>query len=369
MAQTQLWQWQFGPAGVGARLELDKSPIAFSQIAGWTADDHTAAFGAFRQSCKGLLAQDDADQQIRALCEQALSAAGRPSSDEARVFFETNFRAYAVARPETGAMVTGYYEPDVRGSLDPSDEFPVPVYALPDDLALLAPDENPEGLATDLTAVRHTSDGPVPYYTRQEIEEGALHGRGLELAFLADPCEAFVMQVQGSGRIRLPDGSALPIGFAGKNGHPYTSIGKVLVERGELDPAAASLGRLLEWLRADPQRGRRLMWENKSYPFFRIRDGAADASPTGALGAPLTPGRSLAVDPRYHRLGLPIWVSAPDLTDMSGDGFTRLMIAQDTGSAIRGPVRGDVYWGSGEEAGRIAGITRHTCDFHILIPN
>ncbi len=267
-------------------------------------------------------------------------------------------------------MVTGYYEPELAGSLTPDEAFHLPVYALPDDLVLVTEQNKPASFPVDLTAARTSETGLIPYFTRQEIEKGALERRGLELVYLSDAPDAFVMHVQGSGLIRLPDGKALRIGFSGKNGHPYTSIGKRLVEMGELDLARASLDTVLGWIRSDAERGRRLMWENKSYIFFRILDEAeAGEGPHGALGVPLTPGRSLAVDPRFHRLGLPVWVSAPALNDMQGHPFNRLMIAQDTGSAIRGPSRGDIFWGSGESAGRIAGKTRHACEFCILIPN
>ena len=258
----------------------------------------------------------------------------------------------------------------MAGSLEADDAFTVPIYALPDDLVLIANNASEEGLPAGLTAARQAGTGVVPYYTRQEIEEGALRGRGLELVYLADAVDAFVLQIQGSGLIRLPDGGRLRLGFAGKNGHPYASIGKILIERGELQPSNASMDILLEWLRADRERGRELMRENKSYPFFRRLTGMeAEDGPCGSLGVPLTAGRSLAVDPRYHPLGLPIWVSAPDLTDQGPRHFNRLMIAQDTGSAIRGPVRGDIFWGTGTEAGFIAGRTKHICDFCILIPN
>ena len=178
------------------------------------------------------------------------------------------------------------------------------------------------------------------------------------------------MQVQGSGLIRLPDGKALRIGFAGKNGHPYTSIGKILIEKGVLEAASATLDSVLGWMRADRERGRKLMWENRSYPFFRVLDEAESGNgPHGALGLPLSQGRSLAVDPRYYQLGTPIWVAAPELKDKKGKPVARLMVAHDTGSAIRGPVRGDIFWGSGDAAGKIAGSTKHVCDFYVLIPN
>jgi membrane-bound lytic murein transglycosylase A len=360
----RLWQWQFGAAGIGERRALDTAPIAFSDIPGWTADDHSAAFGAFLRSC------DSAGAAIAAIREAALSLGAAPTPDAARRFFEGNFSAHHVTPQPEGAIVTGYFEPELAGSLEPTGAFAVPIYSLPDDLVLVPTGERAEALAADLTAARATPEGLAPYYTRREIDEGALRGRGLEIAHLADAAEAFIMHVQGSGLIRLSDGRPMRVGFAGKNGHPYSSIGRLLVERGELAPAKASLEAVLGWMRADARRAQALMWENKSYIFFRVLDRAEAAiGPHGALGAPLTPGRSLAVDPRYHRLGLPVWVSAPALRTGDGAPFNRLMIAQDTGSAIRGPVRGDIFCGTGAEAGRIAGGTKYPCDFCILIPN
>lgn len=365
----ELWQWQFGASGSLKRVTFEQTAIAFSDIPAWDADDHSAAFGAFRRSCEQLIAAPGLNADMAALCKAASELPTELSAADARRFFEANFTACLITRPPDGAIVTGYFEPELEGSRQMGGGFDVPVYALPDDLVLITDGIAAEGPLKDLTAARQTLEGLTPYFTRQEIEEGALAGRGLEICYLADACEAFVMHVQGSGRIRLPDGDVLRIGFAGKNGHPYMSIGKLLIECGELDPAKASLERLLYWLRADPERARRLMWENKSYIFFRVlEDLDAGDGPRGAHGVALTPGRSLAVDPRYHQLGLPIWVSAPSLQDDAGRAFNRLMIAQDTGSAIRGPVRGDIFWGSGPDAGRIAGETKHICDFYRLIP-
>jgi membrane-bound lytic murein transglycosylase A len=295
---------------------------------------------------------------------------GKLSRVDAKRFFEANFKPYLVKRPAQGALLTGYFEPEIQGSLTPTGKFQIPIYKVPGDLTMIKSPAERGQLSADLTAARITPSGPVPYYTRREIEEGALRGKGLEIAYLADPYETFVMQIQGSALIRLPDGKALRIGFAGKNCHPYTSIGKILIERGVLQAASASLDTVLNWMRADPERGRQLMWENKSYPFFRLLEKTEyGEGPHGALGLPLTAGRSLAVDPRYHQLGLPIWVSAPTLKDGKGHPVERLMIAQDTGSAIRGSVRGDFFWGSGPKAGRLAGETKHPCDFYVLIPN
>jgi membrane-bound lytic murein transglycosylase A len=367
MTGANLWQWQFSEADAE---KIDKSPVQYADIAGWAKDDHAAAFAAFRKSCRKLQEDPKSVEGIKAACELAIMLPEKLPSEDARQFFEANFKPFLVKRPTKGALLTGYFEPEVKGSLTQTKEFNVPIYSLPADLTLIRKPSDRGTLSEELTAARTTSAGLVPYFTRQEIEEGALKGRGLEIAYLADPYDAFVMQVQGSGLIRLPDGKALRIGFAGKNGHPYTSIGKILVEKGVLQAASASLDSVLGWLRSDSERGRKLMWENRSYPFFRVLDQAeSGAGPHGALGLPLTPGRSLAVDPRFHQLGMPIWVTAPELKDLNGKPVARLMVAHDTGSAIRGVVRGDIFWGSGDAAGKLAGTTKHVCDFTVLIPN
>jgi membrane-bound lytic murein transglycosylase A len=217
--------------------------------------------------------------------------------------------------------------------------------------------------------MRKTDDGLVPFYTREEIDRGALKGRDLELVYL-DPVELFFMQVQGSGRVRLPDGTHLRLGYSTKNGHAYTSIGKKLAELGEGKPKSMTMDGIKAWLRADKERGNRMMWENKSYVFFRLLDGKeGEDGPIGAQGVSLTPGRSLAVDPSFHALGLPVFVAAPELKDETRAPFRRLMIAQDVGSAIKGVERGDIYWGSGDDAGAIAGKTLAPAQFFVLRPN
>ena len=184
--------------------------------------------------------------------------------------------------------------------------------------------------------MRKTDDGLVPFYTREEIDKGALKGRDLELVYL-DPVELFFMQVQGSGRVRLADGTHLRLGYSTKNGHPYTSIGKKLVELGEGKPKSMTMDGIKEWLRADKERGNKMMWENKSYVFFRLLDAKeGEDGPIGAQGVSLTPGRSLAVDPSFHALGLPVFVAAPELKDETRAPFRRLMIAQDVGLGHQG---------------------------------
>jgi membrane-bound lytic murein transglycosylase A len=218
------------------------------------------------------------------------------------------------------------------------------------------------------SVLRRNGEKLVPYYTRAEIEAGALEGKGLELLYLDDPVELFFMQIQGSGRVRLTDGSWVRLGYAAKNGHSYVSIGKILAERGDR-PKDLTMEGLKAWLRADPARGRALMQENTSYVFFReLPKTEAGDGPVGAQGVALTPGRSLAVDASYHALGTPIFVAAPELKTLDGAPFRRLMIAQDVGSAIRGPERGDIFFGTGDAAGAIAGMAKQKARFFVLLP-
>jgi membrane-bound lytic murein transglycosylase A len=224
-------------------------------------------------------------------------------------------------------------------------------------------------MAHALTHARRTSNGVEPYATREDIERGALVGLGLELVWLADAVDCFFMHVQGSGRIRFEDGSSARITYDGKNGHPYTSIGRYLIDLGHFSADAMSLDALKLWLSVDEERGRHAMWQNKSFVFFRELAGNEAESPLGALSIPLSEGRSLAVDTAFHALGTPIYVAAPSLTHATpANGFHRLMIANDVGSAIRGPERGDIYFGSGPEAGALAGITKHRGWFFVLLP-
>jgi membrane-bound lytic murein transglycosylase A len=372
MAASELWQWQHPDALAGERLSFEKTKVEFAAVEGWAKDDHRAAFAAFRKSCPRVLSPSAGQTGTSPLvdaCKIAVMLPAKLSAQDARAFFEQNFDPWLVKRPEKGAMLTGYFEPEVKGSLHPTKLFTVPIYNKPDDLVMLTRVANRGTLAADLTAGRMAPEGLVPYYTRREIEQGALTGRGLEIAYLSDPYEAFIMQIQGSGLIRLPDGRGLRIGFAAKNGHPYTSVGKLLVERGAMETQSASMESIMSWMRSNKQRGRELMWENKSYAFFRMLSTAeAEEGPQGAMTLPLIAGRSLAVDPRYHQLGTPIWVAAPGVKDMQGKPVARLMVAHDTGSAIRGPVRGDIFWGSGDAAGKVAGVTKHICDFYTFLP-
>jgi membrane-bound lytic murein transglycosylase A len=346
----------------GPRFEA----VSFCGIEGWQEDDQAAALRPLLRSCAvgdGPIAS--ACAAARALVKET---GGRVSPAAARALFEAHFTPHAIAAGAPG-LVTGYYEPELRGSRVPGVRFKVPVYARPDDLVQLKPDLERARFNDELTCMRQTAKGLVPYYTRAEIEAGALAGRGLELVYLDDPVELFFMQVQGSGLVLLGEGGAMRLSYAGKNGYPYTSIGTRLIERGELMPRAASLNGVKAWLRADPARGRELMAENKSYIFFRaLSEEEGRDGPLGAEGVALTPGRSLAVDGAIHALRTPIFVAAPGLRASDGRPFRRLMIAQDVGSAIRGAERGDIFFGSGERAGALAGTTKAAARFFVLLP-
>ncbi len=361
----------------GAGGEIAYAPVAFAALPGWDEDDHLAALQAFARSATALACNaatpaatgrtHGADARLVALAEHAANA-GIVRPAEAKTFFEQNFVAHRVIHDRAPGLLTGYYEPVLPGARAPSATFPIPVYRRPPDLVNLVGEEERGALADGLTHARRTAKGIAPYDTRAEIEAGALAGQGLELMWLADPVDTFFMHVQGSGRIRLADGTTASLAYDGKNGHPYTSIGRVLIDAGDFTPEEMSLAALKVWLSADADRGRRIMQENRSFIFFREL-GPEEEGPLGAFGIPLSPGRSLAVDTAFHAIGTPVYVDAPTLCPWTaGEGFRRLMIGQDVGSAIRGPERGDIYFGSGDAAGRRAGATKHPGTFYVLLP-
>ncbi len=356
--------------------------VSFAQLPGWQSDDHSAAFAAFRRSCAqidSMLSRargrrlSEKYRAFRKVCRKGRAAGRTLSPLHARRFFETNFIPFRVRKTRTERLLTGYYEPQIEGSRVKTAKFNVPIYRKPDDLVVLSSaaarrKARRAGVPRSLFAARRTKGGRlVPYYTRAEIDRGALAGRGLELLYLADEIDAFFLHIQGSGRIVFPDGSSTRIAFAAKNGYPYTSIGKYMIAKGLLRRDEATLENMKRWLRADIKRARRVLWQNKSYIFFRELPGNR-MGPIGAQRVELTPVRSLAVDKRYHPLGTPIFVNVPGLRGPDRKPFRRLMIAQDVGSAIKGPERGDIYWGSGDLAGELAGVTGHEGDFYVLLP-
>jgi membrane-bound lytic murein transglycosylase A len=304
----------------------------------------------------------------RDACARANQLAS-PSDEEARRFFEENFVPWRLANPDgtEQGTITGYYEPLLRGSRKRVAPYLFPLYAAPDDL-----------LTIDLSAVspelrgmrlRGRLDGKrvVPYYTRAEIDRGAAPLAGKEIVWVDDPIEALFLQIQGSGRVRLDGGETLRLGYADQNGHPFQSIGRYLVEQGELKLGEASMQSIKAWAAANPKRLKELLDQNPSFVFFRELPLADPASgPVGALGIPLTAGRSIAVDPRYVPLGAPVFLATT--FPASEAPLNRLVLAQDTGGAIRNPVRADFYWGFGSEAGANAGRMRQQGRMWVLLP-
>lgn len=355
------------PAGTEAR------PLAFTALDGWDRDDHAAALAAFLETCgpilDGAAVLRDAIPVPDALKAACLAARSVPPG-AARSFFESRFRAFEIVPASGAGFLTAYFEPELHASLARTDEFPVPVLARPADLVTIRAGEALPGIDPPLQAARRTAAGYEPFPDRAAIWAGALEGQGLELLFVRDHAELFITQVQGSARILLPDGRRTRLVYAGRNGHPYTSIGRRLVEKGAMALEGMTLAKLMGWLRANPAEGRALMEENRSYVFF-ARDDAAplDQGPIGGAGVPLTPGRSLAVDRAIWPYGLPVFVDVSPLDPEGGRArIARLMTAQDTGSAIVGPARGDFFVGSGAAAGERAGLFRDPMRFVVLWP-
>ncbi len=354
------------------------TPAIFADLPGWDGDDHLAAFAAFRKSAARLVERaafpgatgPPTPGDLLAACGQALAPhleSATPSL--ARAFFEQRFVPHRVAQEAREGLLTGYYEPRLRGAREANERLRIPIYRRPPDLVNLVDETERGAKSGGPTHARRTPSGLEPYFTRAEIEDGALRGQGLELFYFAEPVGVFFMQVQGSGLVELPDGTEARVTYDGKNGYPYTSIGRYIIDAGLAPREDMSLAGLETWLEADAERGRKIMQENKSYIFFRELVGAQAMAPLGSFEIPLSSGRSLAVDTRYHAIGLPVFVTAPVLTHATGPrGFHRLMIAQDVGSAIVGPERGDIYFGSGPEAGDLAGVTQHPGNFFVLLP-
>lgn len=303
------------------------------------------ALAAFRISCPSLVRRTDASgltrgEDWRAAC----TAAGSTQDREALGFFDRHFETVQVA--DGKAFATGYFEPEIAGSRTRRAGYDVPVYGRPADLIDVDLGRFSDALKGKTIRGRVDGSNFVPFHDRTAIEQGALAGRGLEIAWAADPVELFFLQIQGSGRLRLPDGGVMRIGYASQNGRDYTGIGKLMLDRGLLRPGQASMQGIMAWLRANPAQGREIMRENKSFVFFRELTGPG---PLGAMGLPVTGQASVAADVRFVPLGAPVFLS------MDRQDATGLWIAQDTGGAIKGTNRFDTFWGAGEDARAIAG--------------
>jgi membrane-bound lytic murein transglycosylase A len=346
-------------------------PRDFAHLPGWDEDDHGEAFQALRRSAAVAGGRPPKTRGVEAEALVAILARARAlpadlPGGQARTFFETEFQPFEILPIDGAGFFTGYYEPIVAGSRTRTARFNVPLYRAPDDLVEFDPDRPPPGIDPSLRFARKTATGLVPYCDRAQIEAGALAGRGLELVYLADPVDAFFVHIQGAARIALADGGTLRLTYAAKSGHPYTAIGKVLIENGELEPGKATMAGIRAWLAENPERAAAVMARNRSFIFFReapVDD--AELGPVAAAKVPLTSGRSLAVDRLLHTFHTPVWV---DTTLPGGSTFRHLTIAQDTGSAIIGPARGDIFFGAGEQAGQIAGDMASTGRFVLLVP-
>ena len=317
-------------AGMAAMAEPKAQVLSFQDLHGWTRDDQGPALAAFLTTCPRLTGLEWRD-----VCAEA-----RHAKKDPRQFFETFFRPVLIGNPHR-ALFTGYYEPELKASLVRTPHYAYPIYRRP---PWLKPGQR--------------------WFSRAEIEDRhLLRGRGLEIAWLSNPVDVFFLQVQGSGRLHLTDGKVLRVGFGGKNGHPYRSVGRELVRLGLLPAHHVSAQRIRSWVLKHPIEGRRMLHYNPSFVFFRVLSLDPDHGPIGAMQEPLEAGRSLAVDPRYVPLGAPVWVSK-----RGRHPIHRLMVAQDTGSAIKGAQRGDIFFGSGATAGRMAGRVRDRGRMVVLLP-
>lgn len=304
--------------------------LKFEELNGWAEDDHSAALSVFQETCA-----DIKDPEWSNLCALASS---QPS---ARTFFELFFRP-VVINAEEQALFTGYFEPELNGSRRRGGRYQYPLHSLP-------PELKKGGL----------------WHSRRDIEErGLLDGRGLELVWIDDPVEKFFLQIQGSGRVKLAEGGAMRVGYGGKNGHEYKSIGRELIRRGVYKPHQVSAQVIQRWVQRNPIDGPELLRHNPSYVFFReVSEVPSHKGPLGAMNRSITPMRSIAVDPKFNTLGMPVWVEKGGAVPLN-----RLMIAQDTGSAIKGAQRADIYYGTGDQAGRAAGRIRDRGRLVTLMP-
>ncbi len=362
-------------------LEISGSqyiPVAWADIAGWSEDDHLQAYRAFRLSCRPISAQRTPPADPKALgislrdpC-RAAKASDISDGAKARAFFEQHFLPLHISRlGEDDGFVTGYYEPVIDGSRTQTDVYTVPVYRRPSNLFVRGVKQSASGLPNKGQVFRKIGRRKlVPYYDRAEIEDGAIAGRGLELCWLKDQTDLLFTQIQGSARVRLEDGSTLRINYDAHNGYPYTPVGRILIDRGIIPKEQMSMQKIREWMDQNPDGAKELRRQNRSYVFFREVQLSDKDEAVGAQGVPLTPGRSIAVDKALHVYGTPFFIEGelPIESEQSKTSFRRLMIAQDTGSAITGPARADLYFGAGSDAGRVSGRLRHNMRFVILVP-
>jgi membrane-bound lytic murein transglycosylase A len=354
------------------RLTLE--PVGIDELRGWSDDRLVEALPAIRSSCAKLAAEPDdmpagpAGTALRAADWRPACAAFATLRDDdvpaLRGAIEQWLKPFRAGNNGSAdGLFTGYYEPELHGSRHSGGRFTIPLYGRPVDLVTVDLGDFDESFKGKRIAGRVSGGALKPYATRAEIEAGAVAGKASELLWVDDPIDLFFLQIQGSGRVILDDGTMVRVGYAAQNGRSYRSIGKVLVDRGQLPLDEVSLQSLKDWLRSHPSEAKSLMDENASYVFFRELSGDG---PDGAEGVPLTPGRSLAVDPKFVSYGVPIWLDIE--SPKKGERIQRLVVAQDTGGAIKGPVRGDLFWGFGPEAEAMAGPMRSRGDYYLFLP-
>jgi membrane-bound lytic murein transglycosylase A len=354
------------------------APLTWNEIAGWSADDHLLAYKAFRSSCASIAAQQNQPADPKALgtslrepCRAARTLAITEDT-KARAFFEETFLPVQISRlGEDAGFVTGYYEPIIDGSRTQTDAYSVPVYRRPSNLFVRGFTQESVSLPNKGQVFRKIGRRKlVPYYDRAEIEDGAIAGRGLEICWLKNQTDLLFAQIQGSARIRLEDGSTIRINYDAHNGYPYVAVGRVLIDRGIIPKEQMSMQKIREWMEQNPDGANEVRRQNRAYVFFRQVPLSDKDEAVGAQGVALTPGRSIAVDNSLHVYGTLFFIEGelPIESAQSKTPFRRLMVAQDTGSAITGPARADIYYGAGIEAGRISGRFRHNMRFVMLVP-
>ena len=357
-------------------------PLAWTEMPGWKDDDHLAAFQAFRASCRPIAAQqalpDARSLDVRPLGDslrdpcRAARAVEIFNDARARAFFEEHFAPLKISRLGEGdGFVTGYYEPVLEGSRTQSDVYNVPVYRRPSNLFVRGYTQSSPDLPNKGPVYRKIGRRKlVPYYDRAEIEDGAIAGRGLEICWLKNQTDLLFAQIQGSARVRLEDGSTIRLNYDSYDGYPYTAVGRVLIDRGIIPKEEMSMQKIREWMDANPDGAKDVRRQNRSYVFFHEVQLSDKDEAIGAQGIPLTPGRSIAVDKSLHVYGTPFFIEGelPIDSERSKTPFRRLMIAQDTGSAITGPARADLYLGAGPDAGKVSGRLRHNMRFVMLVP-
>jgi membrane-bound lytic murein transglycosylase A len=354
--------------------------LQFSDLDEWLKEDHSAALSCFRVSAKRMAAKPYSTKKL-GIDADLLAIAGKAAlaledselrdGERARRFFEDWFLPHRIIPHQNQAkgFVTGYFEPETEASPVQTARFQYPVLSKPDDLVTIDDDTRPDHMDPTFFFAKKNDSGLSEYFDREAIENGVLAGQGLEIFWLESRVELFFIHIQGSARLKLPNGETKRISYSAKSGHPFTAIGKLLIEKGALTLETVSMQSIRQWLLDHPDQADGMMRRNRSYIFFQeIDHPQPDMGPVAAAGIPLTPGRSLAVDHRLQTFGTPIWISTRKPLPGSSVPFNRLMMAQDTGSAIVGPVRGDLYMGTGYEAGEIAGRIKQEADFVAFIP-